>query len=410
MNGIEHGPYPIAISNGLDFYKPTMSQLAFEQMLETRVTFTFKNRGDQKIVDFLDPIALQQRLTAIKQNGFSQEELDYLRQLRILDGSKMFTNDYLDYLDNNELPEVNIGISEESKDIFINTTGTWPLVTFWETVVMSEVNEAYFEGYMLANNINPFDIYEEGDRRLSEKIAVLKNNPGIKFSDFGTRRHFSYRWQKHVIQRIIDECPDNFIGTSNIGLANSLRIQPIGTFAHEMPMVYAAVADQKNEHIIDSHGRMLDDWYKRYGKKLAIALTDTFSTDFFFQDFGNIRAEHWSGLRHDSGDPIEFGEKAIRFYEKNGIEPKAKTIVFSDGLDIETIEKLYNHFKDRIGVVFGWGTTLTNDLGIEPLNIVMKATSADSVNTVKLSDSRGKHTGTEKDIERYKHVFCRNNQ
>jgi nicotinate phosphoribosyltransferase len=136
-----------------------------------------------------------------------------------------------------------------------------------------------------------------------------------------------------------------------------------------------------------------------------LRLTDTFGSDFFFADFGDERAAAWRALRHDSGDPVKFGEKVISFYEQHGIDPKTKTIVFSDGLDIETIVQLYEHFNDRVGVVFGWGTTLTNDLGLPALNIVMKATEVNGTSTVKLSDVQTKHTGNPNMIERYTNEF-----
>ncbi len=405
MSSIEHGPLPLELSGGIDLYKPTMSQVAFEQQPDALVTFTFHNRGKQRLAEYVDIELLQHKLDLLQEQGWTDRELSYLRSLANKDNQPYFSSEYLEYLKDSTLPPVHVSLDEDTNDIAIQTTGDWPLVTFWETVVMGEVNEAYFEGYMVAHDINPFDVYEEGDDRLSEKIAILRQNPGIKFSDFGNRRHFSLRWQKHVDERLLSECPDNFLGTSNISLARQLDITPIGTFAHEVPMVYAALADKEGKDIRASHGVMLDDWFERYGESLSIALTDTFGSDFFFADFGGERAAAWRALRHDSGDPIKFGEKVISFYEQHGIDPNTKTIVFSDGLDIATIVSLYNHFKDRVGVVFGWGTTLTNDLGLPALNIVMKATAVNGINTVKLSDVATKHTGDANTIERYQHIF-----
>jgi nicotinate phosphoribosyltransferase len=405
MNSIEHGPLPLELSSGLDFYKPTMSQLAFERHPEERVTFTFHNRGNQRIADYVDTTRLQDKLNLLQQHGWTDYELAYLRSLQDSTSQPYFSDGYLSYLKESTMPPVQVCLDKDTNDIAIQATGDWPLVTFWETVVMGEVNEAYFEGYMVAHDVNPFEVYDEGDRRLSEKIAILQDNPGIKFSDFGNRRHFSLRWQKHIDERLMSECPDNFMGTSNISLARQLGITPIGTFAHEVPMVYAALADMNGADIRASHGTMLDDWFERYGKSLSIALTDTFGSDFFFADFGDERAAAWRALRHDSGDPVKFGEKVISFYEQHGIDPKTKTIVFSDGLDIETIVQLYEHFNDRVGVVFGWGTTLTNDLGLPALNIVMKATEVNGTSTVKLSDVQTKHTGNPNMIERYTNEF-----
>lgn len=395
------------VTAGLDYYKQTMSQLAYEMEPDAEVTFTFKNRGEQRILDHVSVESLQARFDYIREVGFQDIEIAHLAQQYNSDGERVFSDNYLIFLRNGKFPEVTVRHDEETDDIAIETIGDFPLVTFWETVVMSEVNEAYFEGYVLDNGLDLQEIYDEGDRRLSEKIKILQQNPDIKFADFGTRRHFSLRWQRHVLQRLKEECPENLLGTSNIALANTLDMKAIGTFAHEMFMVYAGLADSRGQNIRASHNAFLRDWEKVYGKDFTIALTDTFGSEFFFEDFTKEQAATWAGLRHDSGDPIEFAERAINFYEAYGIDPMTKTIVFSDGLDMQTIVKLHNHFKGHINVVFGWGTTLTNDLGIKPLNIVMKATKVNGTETVKLSDDEGKHTGPPEKITQYMRIFFR---
>lgn len=398
------------IDEGLDFYKPTMSQLHYEKHPDVEVTFTFKNRGEQRIADYVAVDDLQARLDMLRDKNWTDPELNFFASLRTSDGERQFSDKYLDYLANNTLPPVHVSIDSEKNDIACQTTGDAPLVTFWETVVMSEVNEMYFENYMLAHNINPAELYEEGDRRLTEKINLLKQYPSILFSDFGTRRHFSYKWQAHVMDRVQTECPDNFLGTSNVALSRENNKKPIGTFAHEMPMIYAGIADAKGEDIRESHREFLNDWREKHGDDLSTALTDTFGSEFFFADFTLEQAEEWKALRHDSGDPFEFGERVIEFYESKGIDPLAKTIVFSDGLDIDTIIKLHERFEGRIGNIYGWGTTLTNDLGLKALNIVMKAThvrlpDGREADLVKLSDNEGKHTGPDALIELYQRIF-----
>lgn len=388
------------LTKGLDYYKATMSQLEFEKHPEASVTFTLKNRSESLLSDYVTPEELQHRLDSLR-GGWQPEELAYLAGLQGQDGTARFTMEYLDYLADNPLPPVEVSLDERG-DIAASTTGAWPLVTFWETVVMSELNELYFTHKLAAEGRTLDDLYREGDRRLDEKIALLETRPDIKFSDFGTRRRFSYNWHKHAIERIAAELPDNFVGTSNIFLAHELGTNPIGTFAHELPMVYAALSDKNGENPLDGHNRVLQDWEDVYKGDLSTALTDTFTTDFFFADFTPDQARSWKSLRHDSGDPSEFGEKVIEFYESQGIDPLTKTIVFSDGLDIDMIIRLADRFNGRIAVMFGWGTTLTNDLGIKPNNFVMKATSADGTPTVKLSDTEGKHTGPEEKIELYK--------
>ncbi len=406
MNSVEQGPYKQQLSDGLDFYKATMSQLAYEKNPDTIVTFQLKNRSQESLFAYVEPTVIQERLDVIAKRGFSHEELTYLSTLSN-NNDPLFSAEYLQYLADTPLPKANVSVNDFSLDIHVDAQGDWPIVSFWETVAMAEVNELYFETFVSRNGIDVMALYDEGDARLTDKIEVFKANPDIQFADFGTRRHFSYRWQKHVVERLARELPGQFIGTSNIGLSSELGMHPIGTFAHEMPMVYAALADKNEGSIRDSHGEMLDDWYARYGEKLSIALTDTFGSNFFFEDFGAERAAAWKGVRHDSGDSVAFGEKVIAFYREHDIDPTTKTLVFSDGLAIDDIVYLHGYFKGQINIVFGWGTSLTNDLGIPALNIVMKAIEADGTSTVKISDVEGKHTGNQQTIERYQHVFDR---
>lgn len=411
---VEYGPLQEGrdLSVGLDFYKPTMSQVAFEKKNDAEVTFTFKNRGKEVLTEYVDPFTLQERLNT-RRSGWSKDEVAYLAALSAADGSERFSPAFLDYIEQSDLPPVNVSLNEEG-DLAIDTKGDWALVTFWETVVMSEVNELYFETKVRRDGLDVMELYMKGDEKLTEKIEVLKNRPDIKFADFGTRRRFSYRWQNHVIERLLHECPDNFVGTSNVSLAQKYGVTPIGTFAHEMPMVYAGLADKEGRDPLEGHNEMLQDWEDVYRGELSTALTDTFTSEFFFTDFTPEQAASWKALRHDSGDPVEFGNRVIEFYEELGIDPLDKTIVFSDGLDIDTIVSLADTFKGKINLLFGWGTTLTNDLGLKPLNIVMKATCVDNVDTVKLSDDPGKHTGPKTKVNEYNqnvaNIIQRNNR
>lgn len=389
------------LSQGLDYYKATMSQHEFEHFPTVDVTFELKNRARTLLSEYVHPDELHERLESLR-HGWAPEEIAYLASLQNQDGTAQFSEAYLDYLADSPLPEVQVSLDDRG-DIAATSHGEWPLVTFWETVVMSELNELYFDNKLKSEGSSLNELYAEGNRRLDEKIAVLADRPDIKFADFGTRRRFSYGWHKHVVERLATELPDNFVGTSNIYLAHALNLRPIGTYAHELPMVYAALADKEGRNPLEGHNEMLQDWQQTYRGDLSIALTDTFTSEFFFADFTQAQAEIWRGLRHDSGDPIAFGEQVIAFYEAHDIEPLQKTIVFSDGLDLETIVLLADHFKGRINLMFGWGTTLTNDLGLVTNNIVMKAVEVDGVGTVKLSDNAGKHTGNEETIDRYQH-------
>jgi len=392
------------LSDGLDFYKLTMGQLALERYPEASVTFTLKNRGGEfPLGEYVDPIELEARLAAIRDQGFTSEEIAAFAGLQAQDGSARFDAPYLDFLTTLRLTDVEVKKDPLTGDLALESTGSWPNVSLWETIAMSEVNELYFETLIKQQGLNKEALFAEGDRRLTDKIERLKNSD-ITFADFGTRRRFSAEWQDHVIGRLARELPDNFVDTSNPWFAYKHSLTPIGTYAHEMPMVYAALTDNEHGNPLDGHNKMMGEWYDRYGEDLSIALTDTFTSEFFFSDFSTEQAEAWRGLRHDSADPVEFGERAIAFYQAHGIDPKGKTIIFSDGLDIDTIFSLAEHFRERVKVVFGWGTSLTNDLGLRANNFVMKATAVNGTPTVKLSDVNGKHTGPEAEVNRYTHL------
>jgi len=397
------------VTAGLDFYKPTMSQFIYEQERDTEATLTFKNRGEQRLLDYVDPVELQARLDGIRDRGFNETELEFLANHTNAQGERMFSEDYLDHLRITPLPTVDIRI--ENDDLAISATGEWATTSFWETIIMSEVNELYFENYVTQNGIDLFALYEEGDRRLTDKIAFLQQNPDIKVAEFGTRRRFSLRWQKHVTERMQNECPNNLIGTSNVALASTLNLKPIGTFAHELPMGYAGLADARGQSIRESHGRMLDDWYDFYGDELAIALSDTFGSAFFFEDFSPERSEKYRGTRHDSGDPVAYGRAAIAHYQNLGIDPTTKTVLFSDGLNVHKAANITEQVGAETNAPFGIGTDLTNDLGLRALNVVMKLTrikdvrTGASAETVKLSDNPGKHTGPAHKVAQYKNEF-----
>ena len=395
--------YERYLSDRLDFYKLTMGQVAFERFPETEVTFTLKNRGvDYPLSEYVDVDTLQHRLDEIRDKGFTPEEIAAFAGLQAQNGDARFSEAYLDFLADVELSDVSITKNAETADLDITSTGPWATVSLWETVIMSEVNEQYYEGLLSSQGLDTAAVWREGERRLDEKIAIIKEHPEIMFADFGTRRRFSAEWHDKVIGKLAAELPENLIGTSNPWLAHKYSIAPIGTYAHEMPMVYGAVADIAGQSPLDGHKTMMEDWYTRYDEDLSIALTDTFTSDFFFSDFTAEEAAAWRGLRHDSGDPIEFGEKAIQFYRDRNIDPTTKTLIFSDGLDLGAILKLARHFQGRVKILFGWGTLLMNDLGIRANNFVMKPTHVNGISTVKLSDSEGKHTGSIEQVNRYK--------
>jgi len=378
----------------LDFYKLTMGQLAFLKFPNLKVKWEFKNRTDINlssiinIDDLKHEIELVRNLSKIDR---TREEIDYLKSLGI------FNNKYLEFFKTFKLPKVKIKIIDG--DFKITTSGYWKETIYWETMILSIVNELYYN--------SKYPTYKhDGYKLLEPKLDKIKEL-GIPFTDFGTRRRFSASWHEDVISYIITKDIKTFAGTSNVYLAMKYGLKPIGTNAHELYMIAAGFW---NKNLVKSQNKITDMWWDMYGYDLSIALTDTFGTKQFFKNSKNLLS--WKGLRHDSGDPFIFGEKVIQWYLDNDIDPKTKLIVFSDGLDIDKMVKLWETFNRRIGVTFGWGTKLTNDVGFETLSIVMKVVKVisngdDKINNhlVKLSDNLNKAIGKKSDILRYKKDF-----
>ena len=208
-----------------------------------------------------------------------------------------------------------------------------------------------------------------------------------------------------MIETLVNEIPNQVVGTSNVWAAMAYGREPVGTMAHEVYMIMSGIMSNSEKSIRLSQNILLEDWWEEYGEKLSIALTDTFGTDFFFKDMTEDQARKWRGLRQDSGDPVKFGNKAIVFYQRYGIDPRNKLVFFSDGLSVDLMVKIYDHFSCRIKTLYGWGTNLTNDLEFEPLSLVVKAVEANGHGLVKLSDNLAKASGNPQDIERFKRIF-----
>lgn len=384
-----------------DFYKFTMGQLVFRKYPDIPVVYEFKNRSRYPLARNISLGRLREELEALRGLTLREGEYQYLQGLN--DG--MFGQDFLEHLRGLKLPEFEL--ERVGDDIRLRFHGLWKDAIYWETPALAIVNELYCES--LLGKLNPFDKINTiaiGRIRLYEKNRLLERHPGAVCSEFGTRRRAFGWWQDYVVSILKRGLPPSqFTGTSNVELAMKHQLNPIGTLAHQMFMAMSGIMHGSDEEVLASHNTVLRDWWQMYGYRLSIALTDTYGTDFFFRDMSFEQAKNWKGLRQDSGDPIEFGEKAIDFYESHGIDPRTKLIVFSDGLDVEAIIKIADHFSGRINTTFGWGTNLTNDIGFKPLSIVIKLVESCGHGTVKLSDNLAKATGKPEDIERFKKIF-----
>ncbi|WP_434278615.1 nicotinate phosphoribosyltransferase [Acinetobacter sp. CE-15] len=368
-----------------DLYKFTMLQVVLHKFPQTHSVYHFRCRNLDATVypltDILDD--LNEQLDHLCLLKFQEDELQYLRSMRFI------KSDFVDYLELFQLKRrfIKAGIDEQGRlDIWVE--GPMVQAMMFEIFVLAIVNELYF------SRIRNDDIYVEGERRLYAKVELLKKfeqqqgtqAPPFLVSDFGTRRRYSLDWQRHVIQTFHAAVPNVFRGTSNVLLAKELNIHPIGTMAHEFLQAFQAL----DVRLRDFQKAALETWVQEYRGDLGIALTDVVGMDAFLQDFDLYFAKLFDGLRHDSGDPFEWGDKAYQHYRKLKIDTKTKMLTFSDGLDIERAWALYQYFKDRFQVSFGIGTNLTNDMGQTPLNIVLKLVECNGQSVAKISDSPGK--------------------
>jgi nicotinate phosphoribosyltransferase len=289
--------------------------------------------------------------------------------------------------------------------------GDWPEVMLWEIPALAVLME--LRGRAVLNEMGKFELqvlYARAMTRVWEKIEALREIPDLSIADFGTRRRHSYLWQDWCVQAMQEGLGAAFTGTSNCRIAKNRELEAIGTNAHELPMVYAALA-RTDEDLARAPYEVLSDWHEEHEGNLRIILPDTFGTTGFLKNAPDWLAG-WTGIRIDSGDPEQAAEDAIAWWKSRGEDPGAKRIIFSDGLDVDKIRHLHARFAGRTNVSFGWGTLLTNDFRnlvpgdrLAPFSLVCKAVAADGHPTVKLSDNPNKAMGPKAEIERYKRVF-----
>lgn len=358
-----------------DFYKLTMMQTVLHQFPSAMVEYRFKCRTPG--VDFRPLIpAIREQVAALCQLRFTQEELDYLRDI------PFFKTDFVEFLRIFQLSDRFIEYQEDPEfDVIIR--GPWLHTILFEIPLLAIISELYQKGK------HPVPDYPEARQRLSDKLAYLKKNEPtqtFRFSEFGTRRRFSRMWHEELIGLLLKEVPEYLSGTSNVMFAKQFGIKAIGTMAHEYLQACQAVGPR----LIHSQRYAFETWAQEYRGALGIALTDVFTLDVFLKDFDLYFCKLFDGVRHDSGDPYVWGERMVAHYQKHRIDPKTKTLVFSDALTIQSALDIFNHFKSITHPVFGIGTNLTNDLGYAGLQIVIKMVECNGQPVAKLSDSPDK--------------------
>lgn len=390
-----------------DFYKFTMGQMVFRRYQDIEVTFSLINRSKAPLAHFIREEDLRRELDEVRKLSFNNTELHYLRGTNEY-GDRMFGEDFLEFLRRMELPPY--ALERAGDDYRLEFSGKWPQVMHWEIPALYITSKLYYHGQL--EKMSRFErdaVYATGIARLMEKIKKLRQYPAITLSDFGTRRRFSGSWQDYLISVLAEELPQQLRGTSNVFYAMKYGLLPMGTSAHEPFMVAAAAAFAEadgnrpdSEILSGAQNEVLREWYELYGLGLSVALTDTFGSEFFFRTAPADVARDWKGTRQDSGDPSDRGERTLEWYKRHGVQPKDKFIVFSDQLNVDLMIELHRRFHGRIGHTFGIGTNLTNDLGLKPISIVVKASKANGRSTVKLSDNLAKAMGNPEEVERYK--------
>jgi len=363
-----------------DLYKFSMMQVVLHQYPAAQVEYRFKCRNPGiDLVPCIDEIKAE--LDALCALRFSEDELDYLRSWRFI------KSDFVDFLALFQLNTKYVEIAPSpagNGEIEISICGPWLHTILFEVPLLAIINEVYFR-----RRSSAFDL-SEGRTRLREKIALLRDTQGYegcRIADYGTRRRYSRVWQEEVVTTLRDGLGAQLAGTSNVWLARKLGLTPLGTLAHEYLQAHQALGPR----LRDSQVAALEAWAKEYRGDLGIALSDVYGLEAFLRDFDMYFCKLFDGTRHDSGDPFEWGDKVLAHYRKNRVDPRSKVLVFSDGLDIPKVMRLYQHFDGRCLLAFGVGTNLTNDVGPMALNIVIKMIRCNGQPVAKLSDSPGKN-------------------
>ncbi|MGI1662578.1 nicotinate phosphoribosyltransferase [Palleronia sp. KMU-117] len=393
-----------------DFYKLLMCQSVFRNKPDTNVTFSLINRTQSvPLAKLVDEGELREQLDHVRSLSLARGESTWLRGNTFYGKRQMFRPDFMEWFEALRLPPYHLERVGDQYELTFE--GKWPEVMLWEIPALAVLME--LRSRAVLRDLGRFELqvlYARAMTKLWEKVERLRTLPNLRLADFGTRRRHSFLWQDWCVQAMLEGLGGAFIGTSNCLIAMRRDIEAIGTNAHELPMVYAALADSDAE-LAEAPYKVLADWHEEHSGNLRIILPDTYGTRNFLRNAPDWLAG-WTGVRIDSGDPAEGAEIAIAWWKQRGEDPTKKLVIFSDGLDVDKIEELHRQFSGRVIVSFGWGTLLTNDFRgltpddrLAPFSLVCKATEANGRPCVKISDNPNKATGPKAEIERYKQVF-----
>jgi len=393
-----------------DFYKLLMCQSILRNKPDTTVKFSLINRTKSvRLAELVDEGELREQLDHIRSLSLSRGESTWLRGNTFYGKRAMFSPEFMDWFENLRLPDYHLEKRDGQYELTFE--GKWPEVMLWEIPALAVLME--LRGRAVLRDMGRFELqvlYARAMTKLWEKVDRLRGLDGLTLADFGTRRRHSFLWQDWCVQALTEGLGNSFIGTANCLVAKNRDLEAIGTNAHEMPMVYSALA-KDDAALARAPYDVLSDWHEEHDGNLRIILPDTYGTEGFLEKAPDWLAG-WTGIRIDSGDPATGAETAIRWWKERGEDPTRKLVIFSDGLDVDKIIDLHKQFVGRVRVSFGWGTMLTNDFrglaqddALAPFSLVCKAVSANGQPTVKLSDNPRKAMGPAEEIDRYKRVF-----
>ena len=393
-----------------DFYKLLMCQSIFRNSPDANVTFSLINRSKSiRLADLVDEGELREQLDHIRGLSLTRGESTYLRGNTFYGKRQMFRPDFMEWFEALRMPPYQLEKRDGQYELTFE--GKWPEVMLWEIPALAVLMELRSRAVM--KSMGKFELqvlYARAMTKLWSKVERLRAIPDLKLADFGTRRRHGFLWQDWCVQAMMEGLGPKFIGTSNCLIAMRRDIEAIGTNAHELPMVQAALADT-DEELLQAPYRVLADWHEEHEGNLRIILPDTYGTEGFLSRAPDWLAG-WTGIRIDSGDPAQGAETAIAWWKSRGEDPARKLVIFSDGLDVEKMEELQARFAGRVRVSFGWGTLMTNDFrglvpgdALAPFSLVCKAVSVNGRPTVKLSDNPNKAMGPAEEVARYKRVF-----
>ncbi|PRZ46679.1 nicotinate phosphoribosyltransferase [Tritonibacter scottomollicae] len=393
-----------------DFYKLLMCQSVFRNKPDTQVTFSLINRSTSvPLAKLIDEGELREQLDHIRSLSLSRGESTWLRGNTFYGKRQMFRPDFMEWFEGLRLPPYHLERKGDQYELTFE--GSWPEVMLWEIPALAVLME--LRSRAVLDQMDRFELqilYARAMTRVWEKIETLRGIDGLGIADFGTRRRHGFLWQDWCVQAMMEGLGSSFTGTSNCFIAMRREVEAIGTNAHELPMVYSALAED-DAALARAPYDVMSDWHEEHDGNLRIILPDTYGTQGFLDNAPDWLAG-WTGIRVDSGDPAAAAEIAIRWWQERGEDPREKRVIFSDGLDVDKIAELHRQFSGRVKASFGWGTLLTNDFrglvpddGLAPFSLVCKAVSANGRPTVKLSDNPEKAMGPAEEIARYKRVF-----